>query len=90
MVYSCITVIVMVSVAIGSSDEFTFGECQPGKESCQDCYLELVRSLLGNDENVFNLSYVFTPPLDDSPNSVIVNYHFRNETVDYVKRWFWA
>ena len=82
----------MIKVTVGNLDppDFIFGECQPGKESCRDCYLELVKSLLGNGENVFNLSYEFTPPLEDVPNSVIIKYHFINETMHYTKRWFWA
>ena len=92
----CITVVMisMVRIAAAADDSnppgFVFGECQPGKESCRDCYLELVKSLLGNGDNVFNLSYEFTPPLEDVPNSVIIKYHFVNETMHYTKRWFWA
>jgi hypothetical protein len=90
----CITLVIvsMVRVTAGNADppDFVFGECQPGKESCRDCYLELVKSLLGNGENVFNLSYEFTPPLEDVPNSVIIKYHFINETMHYTKRWYWA
>lgn len=89
----CITAVVMIwmiGVKADNSDKFIFGECQTEKESCRDCYLELVKSLLGNDENVFNLSYEFTPPLEDVPNSVIIKYHFVNETMHYTKRWYWA
>lgn len=90
----CITVVMIISMigvkADTDSDKFIFGKCQSGKESCRDCYLELVKSLLGNDENVFNLSYEFTPPLEDAPNSVIIKYHFVNETMHYTKRWYWA
>ena len=43
-----------------------------------------------NGDNVFNLSYEFTPPLEDVPNSVIIKYHFINETMHYTKRWCWA
>ena len=74
-----------------------FGECQLDKASCQECYLGLVRSLLGRGDNVFNLSQVFTPPTFDQPNSVIVNYRFFNECtdsndscVDEIHTWFWA
>ena len=73
-------------------DEFTFGACEPGKESCRDCYFALAQALLGNDGNVFNLSYVFTSPVRDEPSSVVINYHFRfdNGTPDDVHTWFWA
>ena len=73
-------------------DDFIFGACEPGKESCRECYLMLVKELLGNDGNVFNLSYVFTSPVRDEPSAVVVNYHFRfdNDTPDEVDTWFWA
>ena len=78
--------------SLTAQDEFTFGACEPGKESCQECYLTLVKELLGNDGNVFNLSYVFTSPVRDEPSAVVVNYHFRfdNDTPDEVDTWFWA
>ena len=81
-----------------NSRNTTFGECQPEKESCRDCYLGLVRAVLGRDDNVFNLSQAFTPPTFDQPNSVIVNYQFVNECLDNdscvhvneIHTWFWA
>ena len=78
---------------LNSSNEtgkFTFGRCQPGKESCRDCYLALVKELLGNDENVINLSLAFTAPVQDEPNSVIVTYNFINDTMHSKATWFWA
>ena len=76
---------------LGAQDDFIFGACEPGKESYQECYLTLVKELLGNDGNVFNLSYVFTSPVRDEPSAVIVNYHFRfdNDTAE-PHTWFWA
>ena len=76
----------------------SFGECQLDKASCRECYLGLVRALLGRDDNVFNLSQIFTPPTFDQPHSVIVNYRFFNESsndtndscVDEIHTWFWA
>ena len=73
--------------------EFTFSACKPGKETYQDCYLTLVQALLGNDENVFQLSRMFTTPDHDEPSFVIVNYHFQfdgNATEDEIHTWFWA
>ena len=71
---------VYVTVAMGETvvdkTDFTFSACKPGKETCQDCYLTLVQALLGNDENVFQLSRMFTTPDHDEPSFVIVNYHF--------------
>ena len=72
-------------------DEFTFGACQPGKESCRDCYNALAKSLLDNDENVFNLSTAFTAGDLDDPSLVIVNYWFQfNEEPSRVETWLWA
>ena len=77
----------------------TFGECQPEKANCRDCYLELVRALLGRDDNVFNLSRIFMPPTFDQPSFVTVKYRFYTECinnnsnsscVDEVHTWFWA
>ena len=72
------------------TNEFTFGDCLPGQESCQECYLTLVKSLLGNDKNVLNLAKTFTSPIHDEPNSVVVKYHFINNSMDHVVTWFWA
>ena len=88
---------VYVAIAMGESltddTEFAFSACQPGKETCQYCYLTLVQALLGNDENVFKLSRTFTTPDHDEPSFVIVNYHFKfNDSAieDEVHTWFWA
>ena len=74
------------------TNEFTFGACRPGNESCQNCYLTLVKSLLGNDENIVNLLYTFTSPIHDEPNLAIVKYHFSNNdgTKNSTAIWFWA
>ena len=80
-------------------DEATFGECQPERATCQECYLELVRALLGRDDNVFNLSRIFMPPTFDQPSFVTVKYRFHNNCIDNnnnsdcvneVHTWFWA
>jgi hypothetical protein len=80
-----------------NSKNATFGECLPDKASCQECYLGLVRAVLGRDDNIHNLSQAFTPPAFDQPNSVIVNYRVFNECnngndscVDEIHIWFWA
>ena len=70
-----ITIVFLVSAAGGVkgayvADNFTFGDCKPGKESCTECYLTLVKSLFRNGENVFNLSKVFTPPNLNPPEHV--------------------
>ena len=72
------------------ADDFFFGKCQTGKESCRDCYVALVMSLFEGDGNMFNLSQAFFPPTIDAPDSVIVEYHFKNETMHSTEHWFWA
>lgn len=88
---------VYVAIAMGESltdgTEFVFSACQPGKETCQYCHLTLVQALLGNDENVFQLSRTFTTPDHDEPSFVIVHYYFKfdNSAIeDEVHTWFWA
>ena len=90
---------ILLVATIGKCQNYsTFGECQPEKAGCRECYLELVRAVLGRDDNVFNLSHTFTPPTFDQPSFVIVNYHFFNECnnnsndscVDEIHTWFWA
>ena len=72
------------------TDEFTFGACQPGRERCTECYLTLAKSLLGNDDNVFNLSSVFTAGSHDTPSFVIVTYQFQFENESKDETWIWA
>ena len=76
--------------ATHTESDFIFGECQADKDGCQDCYLALIKSLLGNDGNVYNLSKAFFPPIIDPPDSVIVKYRFVNDTIDEIDTWFWA
>ena len=67
---------------------FTFGGCEPEKDSCTECYLTLAKSLLGNGANVLNLMNAFFPPNLNPPDSVIVTYHFRN--TGHKSVWFWG
>ena len=88
-----ITIVILISVAgdvkgANVNKNFTFGDCKPGKENCTECYLTLVKSLLGNGDNVLNLMNVFTPPNLNPPEHVIVNYYFQNHSGSYT--WFWA
>lgn len=75
---------------VNAEENFVFGDCEPLKKSCRDCYLTLVESLFENGTNVFNLMNVFLPPNNNPPDSVIVTYQFYNETMDIKKLWFWA
>ena len=85
-----ISIIPVFFLAERTGKDFIFSECQASKDNCQDCYIALVKSLLGNDGNVFNPSRAFSPPIVDPPDSVIVNYRFVNDTMDETDTWFWA
>ena len=89
-VWSFIVFTIAASVNGGYAKTFTFGDCEPGRETCQNCYLTLVKSLLGNGANVLNLTNAFFPPNLNPPDSVIVIYHFRNQSVHTQSLWFWA
>lgn len=93
--FGLITAAILMSLASmacssGGEENFTFGGCEPGKETCRDCYLMLVKSLLGNGGNVFNLTNAFFPPNLNPLDVVIVTYNFRNESTDNTSHWFWA
>ena len=94
-----VTIVILVSAVGGVkgtyhdvADNFTFGDCEPGKESCTECYLTLVKSLFRNGTNVFNLIDVFSPPNFNPPDHVIVTYHYHNDDGSNCSAttWFWA
>ena len=74
-----VAVILTTATIVGNCQNTTFGECQPEKGSSRECYLELVRAVLGRDDNIYNLSEIFTPPIFDQPSFVTVYYHFFND-----------
>ena len=91
MILASVQVIASDGSGFGAdANDFIFGDCEPGKEACRDCYLTLVKSLLGNGANVLNLTNTFFPPNMNPPDSVIITYHFHNESVDDSLVWFWA
>ena len=81
---------VTVVAASSATNNFVFGECSPGKDSCRDCYISLAQHLFQNDENVFNLSKAFFPPETNTPDFVVVRYHLQNATYNDTKVWFWG
>ena len=85
-----LTAIGLKSAGSDASKDFVFGECQAGKDSCRDCYISLAQSLFKSDENMFNLSQAFFPPDTNTPEFVVVRYHFRNDSHDELEVWFWA
>ena len=78
------------NIATVIAHDFFLGKCKPGKESCRDCFAELVRSLFEGNGNMFNLSQAFFPPTIETPDLVIIEYHFKNETMQSTEHWFWA
>lgn len=69
-----------------------FGACQPGKESCSECYLALKQSLLKRDDNVQSLSRAFFPSNASNPVFVTVTYNFGNNTNtnNSTEVWYWS
>ena len=85
------TIILALSPCTGSAtNNFIFGECSPGKDSCRDCYISLAQHLFQSDENVFNLSETFFPVDTNTPVFVVVRYHFRNASYERAQTWFWG
>ena len=74
----------------GAVNNFVFGECSPGKDSCRDCYISLAQHLFQSDDNVFNLSAAFFPTGTNTPVFVVVRYHFQNASFERVQTWFWG
>ena len=66
----------------------TFGACQPGHDSCSQCYLALKQSLLGRDDNIQQLSRAFYPWNASNPVFVTVTYNFENSNKSKV--WYWT
>lgn len=95
-----ITLSMLFSIAIDGADgryeDFTFGSCKPGKESCQECYQTLAMCLLGSDENIVNLSRAFYPPATNPAEFVAVTYRYENDSTEAdaglvgSETWFWA
>ena len=90
-------IVIILASAVGVKGihvekNFTFGGCEPGKETCRECYLTLAKSLFGNGANVFNFMKTFFPPDSNPPDSVIVTYRFRNQSMDtgHESVWFWG
>jgi hypothetical protein len=69
---------------------FEYSKCSEGKDSCRDCYAELVRAVFGNDDNVFSLNKAFFPTRTNPAEFVVITYHFKNESVDESAVWFWT
>ena len=89
LICSCIAVVSMASGIHGQVD-FQYSKCSKGEDSCRDCYAELVRAVLGNDDNVFSLNKAFFPPRTNPAEFVAIRYHFKNETMNELATWFWT
>ena len=93
-----VSILISISLVVCSSDtvlnseyhDSVYAKCEPSRNSCRDCYLALVKSLLGSADNVFSLASAFSPPSQYQPEHVIVTYTFQNETLHRDKTWFWS
>ena len=54
---------------------------------CSKCYITLVKNVMDNGENVYNLSRAFFPPTEEEPVFVTVNYNFEGGGH---QRWYWT
>lgn len=63
-------------------------QCEEGKTKCTECFFTLLKYLLYNDENVFQLKKTFLPPTKQSPVFVTVNYKFIPGGESWT--WYWA
>ena len=81
--------IVMMDINSGACRKFKYGECKSKNDTCSECYLNLKKSLLKQDQNIQNLSKAFFPPKDNIPEFVIVTYCF-SENCTLNRTWFWT
>jgi hypothetical protein len=70
--------------------DFEYSRCNEGQDSCCDCYAELVRAVLGNDDNVFSLNKAFFPPETNPAEFIVITYCFMNESMKESAVWFWT
>ena len=89
ILHLCIAITLLVG-SIRGQEDFKYAKCNEGEGSCRDCYTELVRAVLGNDENVFNLSKAFFPPSMNPAEFVVISYRFKNDTINEPATWFWT
>lgn len=87
---SVITLTTFVPTGVAAANNFVFGECSPGKDSCCDCYISLAQHLFQSDDNVFNLSSAFFPTDENTPEFVVIRYHFQNASYERVQTWYWG
>ena len=59
------------------------------KNDCITCYKGLVKELLKDDRNFYNLQRTFFPPNSVSPVFVTITYQYDNDTFDD-KIFFWS
>ena len=85
-------------VVTESSGREPLPQCDPGEDSCSQCYDFLVNEMIISNKNRFNLLKVFFPANNSNPVFVRVTYHFtRNPDgpTDYLEEgstqeWFWT
>ena len=66
--------------------------CEAEAKSCSQCYAALVKHVLMNDMNQFNLQNTFFPPNKSSPAFVTITYEYYqdNEPLNETEIWFWS
>lgn len=79
------------------TDMYTYTETS--QCDCTKCYRSLVRELLKNATNYFNMQMIFFPPNGTSPDFVIVTYNYGTDSEDTglatssqtdSEVWFWS
>ena len=67
--------------------------CEAEAKSCSQCYAALVKHVLMNDTNQFNLQKTFFPPHKTSPAFVTVSYEYYQDNemlTDETEIWYWS
>ncbi len=89
---------VTAPVVTASAGREPLPQCDPGEDSCSQCYDLLANEVVISNKNRYNLQKVFFPANASNPVFVMVTYHFiRNPDgpTDYLEEgpthvWFWT
>ena len=58
--------------------------CEPGEETCSECYELLAFQVTRHDKNLYNVQRIFFPPNKPPPDFVIIFYHFNKSEDDNI------
>ena len=67
--------------------------CEAEANSCSQCYTTLVKHVLMNDTNQFNIQNTFFPPYQSSPAFVTVSYEYYQDNemlTNETEIWYWS